>query len=168
MVSTTFEHLDAHKQQRVLAALVTEFSQYPLAQAQVARIVKQADIARGAFYKYFSDLKDAYQYAFKEVIGRLHTGIAGPEMRRDPYAATAAFLHEADESKDRDFIRLHFTKNSGLVSVGEAPISENAIEWAVTTLCHSAISQALANPDQTDLILKHLKAALEQLHVKES
>ena len=89
MVLATFQHLDQTKQQRVLAALVTEFSQHPLAQAQVARIVKQADIARGAFYKYFSDLKDAYQYAFKAVIGRLHMGIAGPEMRRDPYAATA-------------------------------------------------------------------------------
>ena len=71
---------------------MTEFSQHPLAQAQVARIVKQADIARGAFYKYFSDLKDAYQYAFKTVIGRLHTGIAGPEMRRDPYAAITICL----------------------------------------------------------------------------
>ncbi|KLI74633.1 TetR family transcriptional regulator [Lacticaseibacillus casei] len=168
MVLSTFEHLDENKQQRILAALVTEFSKYPLAQAQVARIVKQADIARGAFYKYFSDLKDAYQYAFKEVIGRLHTGIAGPEMRRDPYAATVAFLQEADESQDRDFIRLHFTKNSGMVTVGEPPIAANAMEWAVTTLCHSAISQALANPEQADLILKNLKAALLQLHVKES
>ena len=48
MVLATFQHLDQTKQQRVLAALVTEFSQHPLAQAQVARIVKQADIARGA------------------------------------------------------------------------------------------------------------------------
>ena len=61
MASTTFQHLDAAKQQRVLAALITEFSQYPLAQAQVARIVKQADIARGAFYKYFTDLDHAYR-----------------------------------------------------------------------------------------------------------
>ena len=167
MVLATFQHLDQTKQQRVLAALMTEFSQHPLAQAQVARIVKQADIARGAFYKYFSDLKDAYQYAFKAVIGRLHTGIAGPEMRRDPYAATAAFLHEADESQDRDFIRMHFTKNSGLVTVGQPPIPADAIEWAVATLCHSAISEALANPEQADLILKHLKAALNQLQVKE-
>ncbi|OXS99673.1 TetR family transcriptional regulator, partial [Lacticaseibacillus rhamnosus] len=48
MVLATFQHLDQTKQQRVLAALVTEFSQHPLAQAQVARIVKQADIACGA------------------------------------------------------------------------------------------------------------------------
>ena len=167
MASTTFQHLDAAKQQRVLAALITEFSQYPLAQAQVARIVKQADTARGAFYKYFTDLDDAYRYAFGQVIGRLHAGITGPTMRQDPYTATADFLHEASESRDRDFIRLHFTKNSGLVNVARPQGPADATDWAVASLCHSAISEVLADPADATLILAHLKAALSQLQVKE-
>ena len=91
MVLATFQHLDQTKQQRVLAALVTEFSQHPLAQAQVARIVKQADIARGAFYKYFSDLTDAYQYAFKAAIGQHADHAAFPDPQC-PYATARSRL----------------------------------------------------------------------------
>ena len=59
MPSQTFLNLKPEKQARIYAALLTEFSAYPLAKAQVARIVKEAQIARGAFYKYFADLNDA-------------------------------------------------------------------------------------------------------------
>ena len=51
MVSQTFKNLAPLKKERITAALLTEFSTYPLKDAQVARIVKDAQIARGAFYK---------------------------------------------------------------------------------------------------------------------
>ena len=53
MVSETFINLSDEKKQKIAQALLKEFSTYPLAKAQVARIVKDAGIARGAFYKYF-------------------------------------------------------------------------------------------------------------------
>ena len=59
MVSETFINLSDEKKQKIEGALLKEFSTYPLAKAQVARIVKDAGIARGAFYKYFGDLKDS-------------------------------------------------------------------------------------------------------------
>lgn len=65
MVKETFTNLDEHKKQRVTQALLHEFSQHSLADAQVARIVKEANIARGAFYKYFTDLTDAYLYLYQ-------------------------------------------------------------------------------------------------------
>lgn len=46
MPSQTFLNLKPEKQARIYAALLTEFSAYPLAKAQVARIVKEAQIAR--------------------------------------------------------------------------------------------------------------------------
>ena len=60
MVSTTFKNLAPDKQARIQSGLLNEFSAHPLADAQVARIVQQAQIARGAVYKYFTDLTDAY------------------------------------------------------------------------------------------------------------
>ena len=56
MPSRTFQNLKDEKKQRVTAALLTEFSQHSLPDAEVARIIKQAGISRGAFYKYFPDL----------------------------------------------------------------------------------------------------------------
>ena len=65
MVSETFINLSDEKKQKIEGALLKEFSTYPLAKAQVARIVKDAGIARGAFYKYFGDLKDSYIYLWR-------------------------------------------------------------------------------------------------------
>ena len=56
MVKSTFTNLPTAKRQKIEAVLLEEFSTYPLAQAKVSHIVKKADIARGAFYKYFDDL----------------------------------------------------------------------------------------------------------------
>ena len=63
------------KRERILAAARTEFSYYSLAEAQVARIIKDAQISRGAFYKYFTDLKDAYQSVFQAAMTAVHAPV---------------------------------------------------------------------------------------------
>ena len=68
MVKQTFLNLPEEKRQRVTDAVFHEFSNYALTDAQVARIVKEANIARGAFYKYFDDLTDAYLYVYRQAI----------------------------------------------------------------------------------------------------
>ncbi len=65
MPSSTFEHLSEKKKNTIILALLHEFSEVSLSKAQVAPIVKDAEIARGAFYKYFSDLTDAYIFLYK-------------------------------------------------------------------------------------------------------
>ena len=72
MPTSTFRHLTVEKRARITDALLTEFSQYGLADAQVARIVADAQIARGAFYKYFKDLTDAYQYLYGVALDEIH------------------------------------------------------------------------------------------------
>src|SRR5690625_6567905 len=75
MVSETFINLSDEKKQKIVGALLKEFSTYPLAKAQVARIVKDAGIARGAFYKYFGDLKDSYTYLYGLAMKDVYMGL---------------------------------------------------------------------------------------------
>ena len=63
MIKPTLTNLGPTKQENLKRALFLEFSQQPLLDAKVANIVKQAGISRGAFYMYFDDIYDAYQWA---------------------------------------------------------------------------------------------------------
>jgi len=72
MVSRTFENLKTIKQDQIYAALVAEFTNYSLVDAQVARIIKRAEISRGSFYAYFDDMNDAYRWVFGQIIKNVH------------------------------------------------------------------------------------------------
>jgi len=90
MPLSTFKNLPQPKKDRITAALLTEFSTHSLAEAQVARIVTGADIARGAFYKYFADLTDAYQYLYGVALTHIHQEFGRPtgtEFNPDSYYA---------------------------------------------------------------------------------
>lgn len=60
------------KQQQIYDALLVEFTTYALVDAQVARIIKRAEISRGSFYTYFTDLNDAYKWVFGQVMRNVH------------------------------------------------------------------------------------------------
>ena len=66
MTTSTFTRLKSSKKEAIEQALLQEFSSYPLSEATVSRIVEGAGISRGAFYVYFSDLKDAYLYICRQ------------------------------------------------------------------------------------------------------
>ena len=72
MPSKTFNNLKPEKQQKIFQALLKEFSTFPLAKSQVSRIIKSANIPRGSFYTYFSNLKDAYMYVLNIVLQDIH------------------------------------------------------------------------------------------------
>ena len=81
----------------------------------MARIVKEAQIARGAFYKYFADLTDAYQYLWGQVLHQIHSKdeLRG-QLKRQPadYAnQVRQFLTTGEEQGLRDLLRLHYTVN---------------------------------------------------------
>ena len=105
MVSETFINLSDEKKRKIEGALLKEFSTYPLAKGQVARIVKDAGIARGAFYKYFADLTEAYQYLYQVAILEIHTPItrANHILAASDYVnQIKAFVDEINGSKYRD------------------------------------------------------------------
>lgn len=62
MPSTTFFHLPSAKRENLLQCAREEFARVPFDEASINRIVRQAGIARGSFYMYFTDKEDLFRY----------------------------------------------------------------------------------------------------------
>jgi AcrR family transcriptional regulator len=167
MPSSTFENLSPAKKQHVTTALLNEFSRHTLADAQVARIVADAGIARGAFYKYFADLTDAYKYLYRTAIQDIHV----PITRTDHLLSAADYVQQVREfvtgingSPYRDLIRLHFKTNEGLVNRPPVEIKiHSAQEWAVMVLIHETIKGCLLDPANATAALDRLRKVLQKL-----
>ncbi|MHA8262438.1 TetR/AcrR family transcriptional regulator [Lactobacillaceae bacterium Melli_B3] len=117
MPTKTFTNLNQTKQERVFEALLNEFSHYKLSEAQVARIIKDCDIARGSFYKYFDDLNDSYNYTLKRVLDEVHFDVFAKIKQEQQntlnsfYQATADFIERISRSKYRKFYQMHVAYN---------------------------------------------------------
>lgn len=168
MVKATFINLPEEKRARITAALLKEFSQYPLAKSQVARIVKNAQIARGAFYEYFDDLTDAYQYLYQQAIKTIHMGIR-PDGEFDVgffYQSVVNFVDETQNSKYRELMKLHMLQNKAALPDDAKKSAQRflrmpAAMWSVMILSHEVISEIFADPAHRQAYLKRYKAALE-------
>ncbi|MFZ2588696.1 TetR/AcrR family transcriptional regulator [Paucilactobacillus nenjiangensis] len=171
MTLPTFDHLSADKKTRIQTALLSEFSQYPLADAQVARIVSQAEIARGAFYKYFTDLTDAYTYLFGIAMRDIHAGLPrldsdGPVETKAYVAATRTFLLGVKDSKYKQLIYMHFSHNENVFGVQASRIisgTNGANHWAAEVLSHQTLRDVLLDPEQAAVRLTQLEDALNKL-----
>ena len=62
---TTFAHLPADKQERVLDAALTEFADQGYHQASLNRLVAKAGIAKGSLYQYFPNKEGIFRYIFQ-------------------------------------------------------------------------------------------------------
>lgn len=67
MPTTTFFRLDQEKQDKIIQAAKKEFTEVPIHEASIAKIIKEADIPRGSFYQYFSGKEDLFYYLFDRV-----------------------------------------------------------------------------------------------------
>lgn len=170
MVKSTFQNLNQGKKKRVTEALIDEFSSYSLANAQVARIVKSSGIARGAFYKYFDDLTDAYEYVYQLVMKDIHTGLR-PSKAFDVellYQMTADFVGKSEQSPYLAFIKLHLSKNEVMLT---PDFKQKAIRlknldaktWSAMVLSHETIKLVLFDPDHKNIYLERFKHSLELL-----
>lgn len=61
MPKSTFLNLPAEKKDRIIQAIIDEFSENTYESASINQIVKNADIAKGSFYQYFEDKLDIYK-----------------------------------------------------------------------------------------------------------
>lgn len=168
MVSTTFLNLNDEKQARIRKALIDEFSSRPLAEAEVAPIVKQAGIARGAFYKYFDDLKDAYRYiygvAMKDIHIRINQAVAKGEFEPNFYVKqVTAFVDGVSQSSYRDLVKMHLKRNESLIDEDFDDVNLSGRQWAAMVLSHQVIKQILLNPKERDVLIKRLRDVLMQL-----
>lgn len=167
MVKTTFKNLTAEKKQRVTAALLTEFSQYQLKDAKVARIVKNAGIARGAFYKYFADLTDAYTYLYGLALRKIHTDVRISPTEFSPanfYEQVVDFLNQTECSEYSALIKLHLLYNENeLPQSDQAAVKTRQLApevWAAMVLSHEVIKLVFADPASKAASLARFKESL--------
>ena len=161
MVKSTFLNLPKEKKKRVTEALLHEFSTHALTEAQVARIVKEAGIARGAFYKYFDDLTDAYTYLFKIAIQEIHMNMQ-PTAKFDPdffYDRVCKFISKTQHSKYEPMMKLHMLRNEAVVPGSMKTNSEQLLHmtpeiWSAMVLSHEVIVSVFADPDNREANLK--------------
>lgn len=62
MPKNTFYNLKSDKIKRILNAALEEFALHDYEHVNIQNIVKNAQISRGSFYQYFSDLDDLFMY----------------------------------------------------------------------------------------------------------
>ncbi|MEY8584877.1 TetR/AcrR family transcriptional regulator [Ligilactobacillus animalis] len=165
MVSPTFKNLAPEKKERINAALLTEFSTYPLKDAQVARIVKDAQIARGAFYKYFTDLNEAYDYLYHLALVDIHADLKSSSPQ-EILNATRAFITASLKSSYYDLLKLHLTVNELPLAFADPSLS--ATRWALATLSHQTLREALNDPQNKELYLKRLEQSITLLVSKDN
>lgn len=68
MAKDTYKQLDNEKRNRIMEAIIDEFSEHSFSQASINRIIKQAQISRGSFYQYFEDKEDCYLEMMKVIV----------------------------------------------------------------------------------------------------
>lgn len=171
MVKSTFENLPVEKKGRIEQALLNEFSNHYLADAQVARIVKDAQIARGAFYKYFDDLNDAYRYIYHQAMKEVHLGYRNLIKGYNPdlfYQMTIDFIEKAEKSSYRELIKRHLSKNEFFLQSDPEEMSQrllnlDARSWSAMVLTHEVINLALFDSKNRKANLARYRQSLELL-----
>lgn len=169
MPSATFNHLPLEKRTRIRQALLQEFSHYSLEQAQVAHIVKNAGIARGAFYKYFDSLNSAYVWLLNDVENGLNIHYYGIEQHKaDDFVKLVESLNQKVQgSQYHDLLVHHYQTNAGVLR--ESFMKNHRCrdlthltskEWAVMVLCHEAFRELLLKETAGDAIVQRLRQSL--------
>lgn len=73
MAKDTFHNLSSEKKEKILDVLKTVFREKPFHEVTVKEIVEESGIARGSFYQYFDDLKEAYFEVLNSELGDIHS-----------------------------------------------------------------------------------------------
>lgn len=171
MVQTTFLNLPVEKQKKVRQALLAEFSQHALAKAQVARIVKAAEIVRGAFYTYFSDLTDAYQYLMETTLQEIHVSLPtdAPIVVPTQYIETIRqFFTQATNLDYLNLFQMHYRFNEGVLGAKPSELVQadyGPARWAIMTLYHQTIQDCILDPEHLEARLGQLQEILEKSQI---
>ena len=86
MPKETFFNISKEKQQWILDILLDKFYDQHISQIKVSEIVEAMGMSRGAFYKYFRDLEDAYTFTVRNYSNQVHGDIiASINRNRDHF-----------------------------------------------------------------------------------
>lgn len=64
MPNQTFHHLPNDKKERIIQAIIDEFSIHTFEHINLSNIVRASQIPRGSFYQYFEDKKDVFDFVY--------------------------------------------------------------------------------------------------------
>lgn len=103
---TTFSHLPADKQERVLNAALNEFADQGYHQASLNRLVAQAGIAKGSLYQYFPNKEGIFRHIFQLALNLVRQ--------------TLVEVKESTENEDL-FTRLEKSLRAGVRFLNEHP-----------------------------------------------
>ena len=67
MATETYYQFSSSKKERIMEAMIDEFSAVSFSLASINKIIKQAKISRGSFYQYFKDKEDCYLEMLKQI-----------------------------------------------------------------------------------------------------
>lgn len=68
MIKQTFYNLPDEKRERIITAIMQEFSNADSDRVSINRIIKNANISRGSFYQYFDDKVDLVEVLMKSIV----------------------------------------------------------------------------------------------------
>lgn len=168
MVTQTYIGLNPEKQARVFKALLEEFSTKMLADAQISNIVTRAEIARGAFYKYFETIDDAYAYVIKEALTVLHQGIpsALPQTREEVVGyieRVKAFLEQAQYSEYFGLFQMHFRANEERHRPTQPDPELDPFTWHIATLIHQTLRECFLDYKRHHAYIDRLQSILMRI-----
>ncbi len=170
MPSSTFNNLNKEKKQRILNAMIKEFSSRPLSSAQIAPIVKDSRIARGSFYKYFKNIDDAYLYTINQAISDIHQDIepAFKVAENDPnfyVKQIKDFVDGVSHSQYLDLMRMHFQENGSFVkaNIDKSYMKMKPTEWATVILSHETVKTILLGQQTTGAALERFKIIITKI-----
>jgi len=126
MPTPTFNHLPEDKKERILNAAVKEFGLRNVLDANLSSIVKDAKIARGSIYQYFTTKEDLYIYVFDTLRGR-----------RSEYVKPALELYK--NAPFLEFFKTFYLRDSEFLLMNPAHIELGKQLYG----CSSPISQGL-------------------------
>lgn len=83
MIKKTFYNLPDEKRNRIVNAVLKEFSSASTDKVSINRIIKEANISRGSFYQYFDDKVDLVEVLINSFIDKSSESIDSIVMRTD-------------------------------------------------------------------------------------
>lgn len=131
MPLSTFSNLPATRQEEIRALLLDLFARHEVSEIKVSQIVTALGMSRGIFYKYFSDLTDAYDYMVGFCAHEIHASILASisQFSDDFFQGIEAFLVSQiktdQNSEERKKIRL-LTRNMQAFSM--RPSANHGVE----------------------------------------
>jgi len=137
MPKETFQNLPEEKKEHIESILLDKFYNQHISQVKVSEIVDAMQMSRGAFYKYFQDLEDAYTYLIQRYTIQIHGDILTSikQYKQDFFLGIENFLIQCNKL-DRDshywhILRLLTQNNQALTAKRKplAPDSPMLTQW---------------------------------------